>query len=176
MKRSLLLSLIDECVSRGDYDFIKDCIIKNINRLKIYGYAYKGYVANINSIQSYFKHNLALLRPEIWHDLFKKSGVIYTKVKDTAPTKYMESADVDNSLVANECIIEGTVQNSVLFRGVRVHKNAVLKNCIILEKCVIEENVKLENVILDKFVHVSKGKKLIGTMNYPVVIEKKAAI
>ncbi len=176
MKKSLLLDLIDKCVSRGEYDLIKDCMIKNLNKLNIYGYAYKGYVANINSIQSYFKHNMALLQPDVYNDLFKKSGVIYTKVKDTAPTKYMENANVDNSLIANECVVEGTVLNSVLFRGVRVHKNAIIKNSVVLEQCVIDENVKLENVILDKYVHVSKGKKLIGTTNYPVVIEKKAAI
>ncbi|MBZ4645237.1 MAG: glucose-phosphate adenylyltransferase [Petroclostridium sp.] len=176
MKKNLLIDLIDECVSRGNYDFVKDAIIKNIDQLKMYGYPHQGYVARINSIQSYYKHNMDLLSPAVWKDLFFNSGLIYTKVKDQAPAKYMDNAEVKNALVANECIIEGKVENSVLFRGVRIHKGVHIKNSIIMEKCNIEENSVLENVILDKEVHISKGKKIIGVPGYPVVIEKKTAI
>jgi glucose-1-phosphate adenylyltransferase len=88
----------------------------------------------------------------------------------------MEHSEVKNALVANGCVIEGKVENSILFRGVQIHKGAHIKNSIIMEKCVIDENVMLENVILDKEVHITKGKKLIGVQEYPVILEKKAVI
>ncbi|WHH61690.1 glucose-1-phosphate adenylyltransferase subunit GlgD [Petroclostridium sp. X23] len=176
IERELLIDIIDECTSRGDYDFIKDAIIKNVDKLNIYGYLYSSYVARINSIQSYYKHNMDLLNPIIWKQLFSNPGLIYTKVKDQAPVKYMEHSEVKNALVANGCVIEGKVENSILFRGVQIHKGAHIKNSIIMEKCVIDENVMLENVILDKEVHITKGKKLIGVQEYPVILEKKAVI
>ncbi|MGE4282956.1 MAG: glucose-1-phosphate adenylyltransferase subunit GlgD [Clostridia bacterium] len=176
MERELLINIIDECISRGDYDFIKDAIIKNIPKLKVYSYLHKSYVARINSIYSYYKHNMDLLNPEISKQLFFSPGLIYTKVKDQAPVKYKENAEVYNALVANGCIIEGKVENSILFRGVVVHKGAHIKNSIIMEKCIIEENVILENVILDKEVHVTKDKKLIGVQEYPMILEKKAVV
>ncbi|MFT9497666.1 glucose-1-phosphate adenylyltransferase subunit GlgD [Anaerosolibacter sp.] len=172
MEKSLLIDLIDEAIAKGGHDFLMDCIIRNLPRLKVFGYHHPGYVGRIHSVQSYFKHNMDLLHTDIWEEIFLKGGPIYTKVKDQGPVKYMDSAVVKNSLIANGCIIEGTVENSILFRGVRVHKEAIIKDSIILQYCEIDEKSELKHIILDKDVHVTQNKKLRGSMEYPIIVEK----
>lgn len=172
MEKKILVELVNNCISQGDYDFLKHCIIKNCHKLKIYGYCHQGYIAPILSLQSYFRSTMDLLKPEIWQELFFKSGLIYTKVKDEPPSKYNDVADVVNSLVANGCHIEGKVENSVLFRGVKVAKGAVIKNSIVMQKGEIGPQVVLENVICDKDVQISTNKHLKGEASYPLVIKK----
>ena len=172
MSKKLLLEIIEDSVARGEFDFTKEGIIKNIRRYKIYGFPFKGYMAKINSIQSYYRANMDLLNTEIWQELFSNAGPIYTKVKDEPPANYREQADVHNSMVANGCIIEGRVENSILFRGVRVHKGAYIKNSIIMQKSEIGANAVLENIICDKDVTISCNKRMIGDKNYVMVIEK----
>ena len=176
VEKSLLVDLIKECQARGGIDFVKDLLIKNIDKIKMFGYPYKGYVARIDCVKSYYKHNMELLKREKWEELFFKSGLVYTKVKDEAPVKYKENAIVSNALIGNGCIIEGHVENSILFRGVRVHKGAYVKNSIIMQKCDIAENAIIENVIFDKNVSIMRGKWLKGEENYPLVIGKGTVI
>jgi len=176
MERTLLIELVKDCISHGDYDFIKHCIIKNINKYKVFGYHHQGYVARISSIQNYFKHSMELLNPQIWQELFFKTGLIYTKVKDEPPAKYMNEADVSNALIATGCYIEGRVENSILFRGVKVHKGAYIKNSIIMQKCEIGPGAILENVICDKDVCITTNKQLKGECNYPLIIKKGQVI
>ncbi|VBB05022.1 nucleotide-diphospho-sugar transferases [Lucifera butyrica] len=176
MQRDLLIELIESCASRGEHSMVQDGIMRNIGRLKIYGYAFQGYLARIHSTQDYYRHSMNLLAPEVWRDLFLRSGIIYTKVKDGAPTQYKESSRVVNSLVASSCIIEGQVENSILFRGVKVHRGAYIKDCIIMQKSEICENAVVENVICDKDVHITGGKNLKGEKSYPFVIAKGTVI
>ncbi|MDF2546398.1 MAG: glucose-phosphate adenylyltransferase subunit GlgD [Anaerosolibacter sp.] len=176
MEKSLLIDLIDEAISKGGHDFLMDCIIRNLPRLKVFGYHHPGYVGRIHSVQSYFKHNMDLLHTDIWEEIFLKGGPIYTKVKDQGPVKYMDSAIVKNSLIANGCIIEGTVENSILFRGVRVHKGAIIKDSIILQYCEIDAKSELKHIILDKDVHVTQNNKLRGSMEYPIIVEKNTSL
>lgn len=176
MERNIFIELVKDCIARGDYDFIKHCIVKNISQYKIFGYHHQGYVARISSLQSYFKHSMELLNPQIWKELFFKSGLIYTKVKDEPPAKYMIEADVSNALVATGCYIEGRVENSILFRGVKVHKGAYIKNSIIMQNGEIGPGVVLENVICDKDVYITANKQLKGECNYPLIIKKGQVI
>lgn len=176
MEKELLVALINECISRGDYDFIKHCVIKNCQRLKIFGFYHPGYVGRIISLQSYFKHSMALLQPAIWRELFFKSGLVYTKVKDEPPSKYGAAAEVVNSLVAGGCHLDGRVENSILFRGVKVQKGAYVKNSIIMQQGVIEAGVVLDSVICDKSVRITAGKQLKGESSYPLVIKKGRVI
>ena len=176
MDKQLLLDLIDACVSRGDHNLVRDGIIKNIHRLKVCGYKYTGHLSRIYSTQSYYERSMELLQPEIWCDLFLRAGLIYTKVKDEAPAKYMENSKVLNSLVANGCVIEGRVENSILFRGVKIHKGAYVKDSIIMQKSEIGENAVVENIICDKDVHITRRKNLKGEKNYPIVIAKGTVI
>lgn len=176
IEKRLFEFLVDECVARGQYDFYKDVLIKNKDRLRILGYPYDGYLAKIDSIQSYFKHNMELLNQENSCELFHCAGPIYTKVKDEVPAKYGDYSKAENSLVADGCIIEGNVENCILFRGVKIAKGAVVKNSIIMQETEIQEKVLLENVILDKNVIIRKGKQLVGQQCYPVLIRKGAII
>ncbi len=176
MSKSLFLDIVHTCSSKGDYDYFKDAIHKNIGKFKVYGYEYDGYLACINSIQSYFKTSMQLLDMKLSRELFFKNGLIYTKVKDEAPTKYTENAVVSNSLLANGSMIDGTVENSIIFRGVRVRKGAVVKNSILMQNSIVEEDALVRNVILDKNVVITQNKQLKGDDNYPIVIEKKAII
>ncbi len=176
MEKDLLIDLVQCAISHGDYDFVKHCLIKNLDRLKIYGDHYPGYVARIHSMQSYFSHSMDLLKPAIWRELFFRRGYIYTKVKDEPPSKYMEEAQVANALVAGGCCIAGTVEDSIIFRSVRVHEGAYIKNSIIMQRCEIEGGTVLENVICDKNVLIKQGKQLKGENNYPFVVKKGMVI
>jgi glucose-1-phosphate adenylyltransferase len=176
MDKNLLMELVNNCIAYGDYDFVKHCIIKNVSKLKVCGFHHQGYVARISSLQSYFKHSMELLSPHIWKELFFKSGLIYTKVKDEPPAKYIHETEVTNSLIASGCYIEGKVENSILFRGVKVHKGAYIKNSVIMQKGNIGPGVMLENVICDKDVYITGNKQLKGESSYPLVIKKGRVI
>ncbi len=176
MDRQLLVDLIDASMSRGGTNVARDCLIKNLATLKIYGFAFNGYLARIDSVQNYFEHSMKLLTPEVWQELFFASGSIYTKVKDEAPAKYQRDANVKSSLVANGSVIAGKVENSILFRGVKIHKDARVTNSIIMQKGEIGPGAVVENVICDKDVKITAGKKLKGELNHPIVIEKGTVI
>ncbi|MPL69268.1 Glycogen biosynthesis protein GlgD [bioreactor metagenome] len=172
MKRELLIDLIDNCVAHGGYDFVKHCLIRRLEFLKVFGFRHDGYVARISSLSNYFQHNMELLNPNVWQELFSSSGPIYTKVKDEPPSKYKGGSKVTNSLVAGGCIIEGCVENSILFRGVTVHKGAHIKNSIVMQKGIIEGGVMLDQVICDKNVHIKAERQLKGDRGYPLVVKK----
>lgn len=176
LKRKLLIELLEESAAHGHYDFVKDVIIKKLGVLKIDGYKFDGYWRNISTIQLYYKTNMEMLDPVIRYKLFLENGKVYTKVKDEAPAKYNEEAEVSNSIVADGCIIEGIVEDSVLFRGVTIKKGAVVRNSIIMQDAVIEENVNLQYAILDKNVLLSRDKYLKGEPNWPIIIGKNVAV
>lgn len=176
LERSLLLELVNNCLIQGNYNFIKHCIIQNCQRLKVKGYEWRGYVGRIASLESYFERNMDILQPDIWHELFFNSNLVYTKVKNEPPAKYYDTAEVHNSLIASGCCIEGKVENSILFRGVKVKKGAVIKNSIVMQKGKLGENVVLENIICDKEVNITENKHLKGERNYPLVIKKGCVI
>ena len=175
MEKALFLERVKYSIAHGESYFFRDVIQKNRHGLKIAGYEYKGYHAVINSLESYYKNSLELLEPDNYFSLFKENPV-QTKIKYEAPTRYLESADVSNSLIANGCIIAGKVENSVVFRGVQVRKGARITNSVIMQKCIIEENAVIENVIMDKDVHLSKDRILVGDSRRPFVIAKSSKI
>jgi glucose-1-phosphate adenylyltransferase len=176
MEREFLVDLIKCCVAHGDYDFIKHCLIKNMDKISIYGYPYQGYLARIYSVQSYFKYSMDLLKPSIWREVFSKVSPIYTKVKDEPPARYVENAKVTNTLVASGCYIGGRVENSILFRGVKIEQGAYIKNSIIMQNSEIASGVMLQNIICDKDVRITADKQLKGECNYPLVIRKGRVI
>ncbi|MFV9509697.1 glucose-1-phosphate adenylyltransferase subunit GlgD [Tepidibacillus sp. LV47] len=176
LEKQLLLDLIQTNIENGKYDFLKHCIIDHLDQLKTVGFKYTGYAVKIDSLQSYYHHSIKLLSENLWQKLFVKPGLIYSKGKDDPPAKYFAGSEVSNSIIANGCLIEGKVENSILFRGVKVHKGAVIKNSIIMPKSEIGKNTVIENAILDKEVFVSPGRTLIGTKDQPLVLEKKSMI
>lgn len=176
IRRKLLLHMIDQAVSRGVHSIHRDLQMNYVgqNILKIRGYEYKGYHKRVESIPSFYNFNMEMLDDQTRNEVFG-SHPIYTKVRDEVPAKYALGAKAVNSLVADGCLIEGTVENSVLFRGVHVRRGAVVRNSIIMQECDIQENVEVENVIFDKAVTIRAGK-LIGQRQYPIVIGKNMTL
>lgn len=176
MKRTFLIELIESSMIKGHTNLTKHAIMKNIGLYTVAAYKHEGYVAPIFSIKDYYTQSLKLLDSNNREQLFHHPGTIYTKVKDEPPSKYLKEANVTNSLIANGCNIEGTIESSILFRGVKVHKGAIVKNCIIMQRCEISENAVLENVILDKEVFVTKNGQLIGNKDNPTVVARRMVI
>ncbi|WP_281887069.1 glucose-1-phosphate adenylyltransferase subunit GlgD [Paenibacillus sp. YYML68] len=176
MSKHLLLDMVESCLAQGYDHLVRDGIMKNIDKLSVYGYQHEGYTGIVNTIQSYYKHSMQLLNPSVWRELFFQRSLVYTKVKDEPPARYMENAHARNSLIANGCIIEGKVENSILFRGVKIRKGAYVKNSIILQNCEIEENVIIENAILDKDVFINRGRVLTGDNQAPFIASKTKVI
>lgn len=176
MKKQLFLSIIQDSISTGDSEYLKQSIFKSIKNLNVNAYPFNGYVSCINSIENYYKTNMELLDIDISDELFHKRGVIYTKTKNEPPTKYADSSNIINSIVANGCIIEGNVENSIIGRGVKIGKGAVIKDSIIMRKSTVEKCVYLNNVILDKYVYITKGKVLSGDKKNPFVIKKNMTL
>ena len=171
MDRELLIDLITEASLLGQEWFERDVLIPQINKLNIQGYKYDGYVACVSSIKTYFDENMKLLDEYNLDALFSPSP-IYTKVRDDTPTRYVEGASAHNVMVADGCLIEGEVENSILFRGVKIAKGAKVRNCILMQDTVVEAGADIEYLITDKNVIVTAGKEMKGTETYPVYIAK----
>lgn len=175
IRKSTFIDLISKCAFHDEYDFLKDAIKANLHHLKVKGFHFTGDLPFIHSIKSFHASNMIFLNPNVQKNFLSEDWSISTKVKYEAPAKYSKTANVYNSFIANGCNIEGTVENSILFRGVKVRKGAVVKNSIIMEKGEIEEGAFVENVITDKEVKISNEKVVIGKRQ-PIVINKALII
>lgn len=173
INKDLLLKIVDGCIAHHRDNFFIHGIKDNLSQLKVQTYEYKGYSAFINSIESYYRHNMNLLNEENYKALFYKKPFVRTKVASSPPATYHSSANVKRSLLANGCVIDGEVEGSILFRGVVINEGATIKDSIIMQRCLIEPGVYLENVILDKDVHVKANQRLIGSKDKPYVVAKR---
>ncbi|MCI8600351.1 MAG: glucose-1-phosphate adenylyltransferase subunit GlgD [Oscillospiraceae bacterium] len=171
--KSLLLSLLDRAYTFGWTDFDRDFITKNIAKLNIFGYEHKGYAAVINTITDYYTASMELIgSADIRNELFNSDTPLLTRVKNSPPTIYGFGGKVHNSLIADGCVIDGEVNNCIIFRDVEIKKGAVLNNCIIIQGSVIEPGAQLNCVIADKNVVVEAEHTLSGYPTYPFVISK----
>ena len=170
-ERELLIDLINTASVHGEEYFERDVLLPQLNKLNVQAYKYSGYVARINDIKSYFDENMKLLDDYNLDALFSGPPV-YTKIRDDNPTRYIEGAKVQNVMAADGCVIEGEVENSVLFRGVKVAKGAKVRNCVLMQDTEIEAGAKVEYLITDKNVKITSGKDMKGTDTYPVYIGK----
>ena len=175
MERELMIDLINTASVRGQIYFERDVLLPQLNKLNVHAYKYDGYIARICDMNSYFEENMKLLDDYNLDALFS-GGQIYTKIRDDNPTRYIEGAKVQNVMVADGCIIEGEVENSILFRGVKVAKGAKVKNCILMQDSVIEAGADIEYLVLDKNVKVTAGKEMKGTDTFPVYIGKHKVV
>lgn len=171
MKKSLLQNIVMESISHNKNHFMADIVAKNLKSLKIIGYKHKGFYAGITSFQAYYDSNMALLNESNRNELFGDRSV-FTKIRDSAPTKYGNSSCVKNSMIADGCIIEGEVENSIIFRNVKVGRGAVVKNSIIMQNTQLGENCKLNCIITDKNVTIKDRKILSGSENHPFYVGK----
>ncbi|MBQ1186655.1 MAG: glucose-1-phosphate adenylyltransferase subunit GlgD [Clostridia bacterium] len=173
--RELLIDIVKAEFATQGVSLSHGIFEKGLNKYRIYGYKHQGYSAVIDSIESYFNANLDLLSKEVRNDVFNKNNPIYTNSRDDMPAKYGLKSKVKNAIIADGCIIEGTVKNSVLFRGVKVGAGAVVENCVLMHGAEIGAGAKVSNVIADNFVKISDNKE-VGAQTGVVYIEKNTLI
>ena len=172
IRRRQLIELIERAAQEGRHDFVNDILIRYKNLKRIYGYKIDNYWNNISTAEAYYQTNMDFLKPEIRNYFFKQEPAIKTKIADVPPAKYNPGATVKNSLVSSGCIINGTVENSVLFRDVFVGNNCVIKNSIILNDVYLGDNTYIENCIVESRDTIRANTRHVGTNGIKVVVEK----
>ena len=176
LRKSLLEYLVRTAIAHNEFSFEKDVLQSNFKNLKVYGYKATGFAEIIDSLNTYYKVNMSLLNQENRDALFKGRSPIATKICDNVPATYGEKANVSNSLIADGCTINGTVENSILFRNVVVEEGTVIKNSILMQGSTIGKNSSLNHVITDKNVIITPSRTLSGDESYPIHIDKNLTV
>lgn len=176
ISKDFLKKIVFDAASRNQYSFTREILQNRKPEYKIMGYRHEGFFTRIDCILDYYLANRMLLDSEKRKALFQKNLPVYTKIGDNGPVKYGLESDIKDSLIADGCIVEGTVINSVLFRGVRVGKGTVVKDCVLLQGTKVGENCSISSVITDKNVEISNEKVLTGSETYPLYIGKGGKI
>lgn len=176
VRRQFLERIVDDAVSRGIDSWERGVLMNGVRDYRIFCWKFTGYVGHVNSMSHYFNVNMDLLKTEVREQLFYQYGHIYTKVRDEAPARYGETAAVRNSLVADGCVIEGSVENSIIFRGVHVGKGAHVFNSIVMQGSRVDDNAQLNYVIIDKDVYITNNRTLMGYGTYPLFISKGSVV
>ena len=172
IRRRQLIELIEKCAQEDRFDFVRDILIRYKNVKKIYSYKIDSYWNSISSVESYYETNMDFLKPEVRKYFLQDYPDIYSKVQDLPPAKYNAGSNVKNSLVASGCIINGTVENSILFKKVFVGNNCVIKNSIILNDVYLGDNTHIENCIVESRDTIRANSRYVGEDGVKVVIEK----
>ena len=174
LNKKWLIEQVDEHVSRSLYHMDRNLIMEGwrVGFVSVNVYEHDGVALFNESMDEYYRNTMSLLDKDVRKDLFAANHPVFTKVRDRVPCYYGEEAELDDCLIADGCMLEGKVENSVLFRQVAINEGAEVENCIIMNDCVIGKGAKLKNVILDKEVTVTDGAKLYGTKGHPIVIKK----
>lgn len=177
MKKYLLETLVSSAHSKNEISFQRNILMANVKNLKIHAYdATETFVGTISSVQAYYDVSMKLLEKENRKKLFKKDIPIYTKERDDMPSIYGPESKFNNSLAADGCIIDGTVENSIIFKGAKIGKGAVVKNSILMQDTVVGENAKINCVISDKNVSIKAGVELSGAPTFPISLSKGTKI
>jgi len=178
LKREALRALVDKGVAHGHHDMCRDVLLPMVTegKARVNAWEYTGPCWRMDSVQSFFRFNMDVLDPATRKELLPENLPVYTKVRDEMPARYGEEANIVNSLVADGCIIEGTVENSILARGVRIAPGAHVKNCVIMQDGQVHSGAYIENCILDKQATIKRNARLIGPAAYPIVIAKNVVI
>ena len=171
MDREALIDKIHAAYVRGYSYFERDILAPRLEKYNIRGYKYDGYYARICGLKSYFDENMKLLDDENLDALFT-GGQIYTKIRDDNPTRYINGCKTKNNLVADGCVIEGDVENCVLFRGVKIAKGAKIRNSVLMQDTVVNAGARLDYVVTDKNVTIEVGQELKGTDTQPFYVAK----
>jgi len=176
MERKLLIDLIEDAFNHQCTVIERDILIPKLKELFIRAHVFTGFVRRIDSIESYFHASMSLLDRNNHNALFLKERPVFTKVNDDAPTRYGLDSDIKNSLIADGCVIEGSVENSILFRGVVVEKGAVIKNSVLMQGSVVEQNATVHYCVFDKYVKITDGRSILGYETFPLYINKGSII
>ncbi len=171
IRRRQLIELIEKCAEEERYDFVNDILIRYKNIKRIYGYKMDSYWSNISTVESYYNTNMDFLKPDIRNYFFKQYPDIYSKVDDLPPAKYNLGANIKNSLISSGCIINGTVENSILFKKAYIGNNCVIKNSIILNNVYIGDNTVIENCIVESRGTIRANSTHIGENGIKIVTD-----
>lgn len=171
VRRRQLIELLEKSVEEGRFDLVRDVLIRYKDVKRIYGYKMDGYWSNIASVDSYYQTNMDFLKPEVRNYFFRQYPDIYSKVDDLPPAKYNPGCEVKNSLVSSGSIINGYVENSVIFKKVFVGENCVIKNSIVLNDVYLGDNVHLENCIVESRDTIRANTYHIGENGIKIVVE-----
>ncbi|UKS26381.1 glucose-1-phosphate adenylyltransferase subunit GlgD [Paenibacillus sp. HWE-109] len=176
IERRLLIDLIEKSMKSGSEIYLKNVIWAHLADIHVQGYANHGYIAIMDSIDSYYAHSMHLLQPQGWKQFMINQESVYTRKEEEQQIACHQQALVRNSFVAPGCRIEGYVENSILFPGVTIGSGASVKNSVIMHDCIIEASAYLDRVILDKQVIVERGAVLCGQYAHPFVAEKSGVL
>ncbi len=171
MRRDRMIELVHDAYVDGGIYFERDVLLRNIKDLHIQGYKFSGYFAVIYGMKTYYDESMRLLKNDNLDALFE-GNTIYTKIRDDNPTRYIGDPKVVNTMAADGCVIEGEVENSILFRGVKIAKGAKVKNAILMQDTVVGENTEVRYVITDKNVKIGRDQKISGSQEYPFYVPK----
>ena len=172
--RQWLINKVSECVARDQYHMDRDLVLGQWMKgaISVNVYEHKGVALYNESTEEYFANSMALLDKEVRNGLFHGHHTVDTKVRDRVPTYYVEGCEIENCLIADGCVLEGEVEDSILFRQVTIGKDAEVEHCVIMNDSVVGEGAKLKYVILDKDVTVTPGSVLVGTKRNPIIIKR----
>ena len=173
--RETLIDQISQAFVRGYAYYERDILSPHLVTLNVQGFKFEGYSARISDMKGYFDENMKLLDEDNLDALFDK-GQIYTKIRDDNPTRYITGSRVKNVMAADGCVIEGDVENCVLFRGVKIKSGAKVRNCVLMQDTVVEPGAELDYVITDKNVVITENQKLQGTDTLQVFVEKRKRV
>jgi glucose-1-phosphate adenylyltransferase len=172
IRRRQLIELLEKCAEEDRYDFVKDILIRYKNLKRIYGYKIKSYWKNIASVEDYFDTNMDFLKPDVRNYFFKEYPDVYSKVDDLPPAKYNVGSNVKNSLISSGCIVNGTVEDSIVFKSAFIGNNCTIKNSIILNDVYIGDNTYIENCIVESRDTIPANSSYKGENGIRIVIEK----
>ena len=177
VKRTFLLDIINDSAAHGYTKFYLESLASRLEHARINAYHFDGIFLQISSLVSYYKASMRLLDSDVRNELFNSSErMVYTKLRNSAPTVYQSTSSVKNSLIADGCCIEGVVENSIVFRGVHVSRGAVVKNAILLQDTYVGADTTLNCVITDKNVVIRDGRHLSGHESMPFFLSKGSLI
>ena len=177
VNRTFLLGALRDAAAHGYKHFYKDVVARRLGRARIFRYLYDKTFIHVDSLEGYFSSSMKLLDPEVRNGLFNVDNMpVYTKLRNSSPTRYAAGSNVKNSYVADGCVIEGTVENCIVFRGVHVGKGTVVRNCVLLQDAYVGNNVMLNCVVTDKNVTIGDGRMLSGHETMPFFIPKGANV
>ena len=174
LSKKFLVKSVKEMIARDKFHMDRDLVLGGWQRgvVSVNVYEFGGVSLFNESVEEYFYNSLSLIKKDVRHDLFHGNHPVYTKVRDRVPTYYGEGCEVEDCLIADGCMIDGEVEESVLFRQVTICEDAEVENCVIMNDSVVGKGAELKYVILDKNVTVTPGAKLCGTKKNPIIIKR----
>ena len=172
IRRRLLIELVEKAQQQNQFDFVKNILMKYRTIKRIYGYRMENYWRNISTVEAYYQTNMDFLKPDVRDYFFRQHPDIYSRIEDLPPAKYNPGAEVRNSLVSSGCIINGVVENSVLFKKVYVGNDCTIKNCIILNDVYIGDHTHMENCIVESRGTIQTNSSFIEKEKIRIVVEK----